>query len=647
MAELLVKEMSKRTLIFVALGAFLLPLLVVGAMAVIFPDQGFFRPRSYSEEIPSSRPSNPDRRLLKRFSGKTMEEIIAALRAEEKEKGKPSGGSSGLSRYGEPPAILAMLPDAPLPFPKDAVPVDLEGLKAFVANLKSGQEPGNLTAEEQWQFNLALAALGVKPEDVPATIRQETRLLPENDTFPVQLHLVDTSLRGPVAVGGMAANGHAEISTGGGNGLYTVESESGDLIASDALERNEPGDAVQWVDFDGDGHPDLWVTRGGGLPDSLLRNSGDGRFTDETGDRGLLAFGDSTASAWMDYDGDGRLDLVVGYSNRPLELYRQTEEGRFEPAAWETGLWVPNGVRVLVVADWDGDGFEDLFVGREQGGGRIYFSRSDENPSERRFERAEVELGWGQEIAISAAQRIDCDNDGRVDLLLATDANTSGQGSLRLYRNEGEGRFTDSTEMAGLRCEDVVLSLGVADLDWDGYADVLVGTPALVPDRIFDNQTGAGFEEVTVAAEGGYLSETVAWACGDLRGDGKMHLFATESSGRVRHLIVDGLAGHWLHVTMPASAADARVVATVRDPDWIVHTYHISSGRAPSLTLGLGSGQAVESLEIYAGAHPKALVMLENLGADQKVDAKSKEEPKEGATAENSESTAKNADVAP
>lgn len=606
--------MSKRNLLLLALGAFLLPLIAGAALLLLYPEYSPFGDPTYTDEIPEKRPRRPDRRLLERHAGKPIAEVLAAAKAErEAASAKEPAPDPAAS---QPPALLAMLPEAPLPFPAGAAPRDEEGLKRFVTGLKASPESGPSTAEERWQLNLALAALGAKPEDVPEAIRLETRPAPESDTFPVRLAARPSELRGPLVLGDFDGEDGPEIVASGGAALFKPD-PGGDPVALDGLSGTEPGDSLHPIDYDGDGALDLFVARGGGLPDSLLRNEGGGRFADLTIALGLLAFGDTTAVAWLDYDQDGLPDLLVGSRDRPLELYRQTEAGLFQPVAWDLKLWVPRGVAALAAADVDGDGFPDLFVAREDGRNQLFLSRPAELWSDWRFAEAEDAFGFPSGAPVSVARFFDFDNDARPDLLLATAE--SGVGGARLYHNLGEGRFDDVTAAAGLELDAGVLSAAVADLDLDGYEDLVLGTAALSPDRVFSNQGGSGFREVTVAAGGGWLDETLAWTVGDLGGDGGVHLFATKRDGSVRRLEAEGGEGAWLRVAAPGQPPGTRLLVSVRDRDWVVHTFQRRFGVEPVLTLGLGGGETVERLEIYDATGAEALKTLEKIEPERLV----------------------------
>lgn len=599
--------MSKRTLIFIALAAFILPFLAGGVLLYLYPELSPFGDPVYTDEVPATRPKRPDRRLLERHAGQPIADIIAAAKR-DREAALAKDPTLAPAKT-DPPAILAMLPDAPLPFPEGSVAADEAGLKEFVTNTKAGAEAGSLSPEDRWQFNLALAALGVKPDQIPEAIRMPTHPSPENDTDPLRLLARPAALTGAVALGDFDGEDGPEIVASGGSALFKTGAD-GKLVALDGLKGIEPGDGLYPADFDADGDLDLFVTRRGGLPDSLLRNEGGARFRDETVELGLLGFGDTTAAAWLDYDQDGLLDLLVGSLDRPLELYHQTSAGLFQPVAWDLKLWVPRGIVSLAAGDVDGDTHPDLFLAREGGGARLLLSRPADDWSQWRFAEAEGKFGFPSGAEVSAALFFDSNQDQRTDLLLAT-ASPDPAGSLRFLLNEGEGRFTEATEAAGLIRKEPVLSLAAADLDLDGFDDLVAGTRALSPDRVFLNQGGTGFREATVSSQGGYLDETVAWATGDLEGNGSTDLLSVKRDGRVRWLEATGSPARWLRIALPGQPAGTRVEVSARDQDWVLRTTTRVIGQEPALTVGVGGGETIERLEVFEAGGKEALKSLE------------------------------------
>ncbi len=216
-------------------------------------------------------------------------------------------------------------------------------------------------------------------------------------------------------------------------------------------------------DYDNDGDEDLYVTNFG--PSVLYRNNGDGTFTDVTEQAGVRNGLYATSAAWADYDNDGRLDLFVAtyvdftmddqkfcgdvrknrrsychpdaYGGLPDVLYHNEGNGRFRDVAKEAGVWDPNG----------------------KGLGVVWF---------------------------------DMDNDGDLDLYVANDATPDA-----LYRNDGNGRFTDMTYLSGTCCsEDGVPQSGMGtdagDADGDGFLDLFVTNLSNETNELYHNLKGTG-----------------------------------------------------------------------------------------------------------------------------------------------------------
>lgn len=600
--------MSKRNLIIIVSGG--LALLAVG-LGVAGWLGGWFGDPVFTDEIPAKRPQRLDHRQLEAFSGKSIDEIIETLMAEA------AAGEIGSStdEAAPVPAILAMLPDAPLPYPADATPRDADGLKKFVTGMQQDEDDEPSPAE-QWQFNLALAALKVDPAKIPETIRLDTHPTPESETFPVRLVERESALFGPFAPGHFFKEDGTGIVAGGGSALFSLLAE-GAMETHEGLAGVTPGNGVYPGDFDGDGDPDLFITRGKGLPNSLLRNDGEGNFEDVTIALGLLSFNDTTVAAWLDYDGDGLLDLLVGSRDHPLELYHQTSAGIFQPVAWDLQLWVPRGVESIAVSDFSGDGYPDFFLGISGSPDRLYLAKPAPEWSEWRFENvaaaSRVDQGSG-----ASAIFFDFDNDGRPDLLLGPDPSDAG-GKLRLLRNEGEGRFADLTAEAGLADVTRITAVGVADLDNDGYEDLVLGTAALAVNRVFWNQEGAGFKEVTIVSQGSYLDEPVAYAVADLEGNGTIDILSLDRSGAVRWLEATGAMDSSVIVKVNQAPPGCRVVLTVRDKDWVLRDIERRPGLDDTLLIGIGQADVIERLSIFAGDGGEALHVVEKVKPNEEI----------------------------
>jgi Tfp pilus assembly protein PilF len=215
-----------------------------------------------------------------------------------------------------------------------------------------------------------------------------------------------------------------------------------------------------FADVDHDGDLDVFV------PGLLLRNNGDGTFADVSGEAGIAAEGEPLAVVPTDFDNGRDLDLFVLRRSRPPLLFRNRRDGSFEDVAARVGLGEDGPFRSVAVGDINKDFSMDLVLGT--GGTTSTLALSD---GRGRFQPVPGPSGSG---AAEAVQAFDYDNDGLLDLLVATERGP------RLFRHLG-GEWADVTEAAfpaALRQADLGgAALAVADLDADGDADALVATP--------------------------------------------------------------------------------------------------------------------------------------------------------------------------
>jgi FG-GAP-like repeat/ASPIC and UnbV len=184
-------------------------------------------------------------------------------------------------------------------------------------------------------------------------------------------------------------------------------------------------------DYDNDGDIDIFVLRGGwerdeGQPNSLLRNNGDGTFDDVTEEAGLLEYAPTQAGAWADYDGDGWLDLFVGAEAEMREappkayrsrLFRNRGDGTFEDVSEATGLVILGFVKAAVWGDYDNDGSPDLFVSRFDES-NLLFRNPGDWPAPGRFEEVGGQAGVRDPRQSFQSWFWDYDNDGWLDLMV-------------------------------------------------------------------------------------------------------------------------------------------------------------------------------------------------------------------------------------
>ncbi len=361
----------------------------------------------------------------------------------------------------------------------------------------------------------------------------------------------------------------------GGDLMVTLYRQDGDLHFTDitqaaGLTRKGWGMGVAVADFDNDGWQDLYVTGYGG--NVLYRNLGNCKFEDVTEKAGLRAGGYSTGAAWGDYDRDGFVDLFVprylsvdmdklpkpdsvdklcdfqgismecarrGHTGESDLLFHNRGDGTFEEVSKKAGVDDPGHYLGMqgVWADYDNDGWPDLYVTNDGGPNYLYRNKHDGTFEDvGLFSGAALSLE-GQERGSMGVDFGDFDHDGRLDIVVT---NFAGEGSA-LYWNQAERGFTDLSWPAGLARPTVpYVGWGTAlfDADNDGWLDILIANghvfpqmdnvkgsaPYRQPVLLFKNNRNRTFEDVSAIAGLDKLppASRRGAAFGDVNNDGKV-----------------------------------------------------------------------------------------------------------------------------
>ena len=236
-----------------------------------------------------------------------------------------------------------------------------------------------------------------------------------------------------------------------------------------------PGSGVAVIDLDADGVLELFV--GDGRSSILYRNDGCGHFTNVTEAAGLSGV-PATGVLAFDFDGDGREDLFVTDNFGPSHLFRNRGGGTFEDVTARAGVGTSFRSRTAAAADVNGDGTLDLFVcstgdyygkmpdppfdARDGGPNRLFLNGGDGT-----FTDATERFGLAQTRWSLTAQFADLDGDGWPDLVVTNDF-----GLKNVYRNEGGLRFVDRAGKAGAEDRGYGMSAAVADFSGDGRLDL-------------------------------------------------------------------------------------------------------------------------------------------------------------------------------
>ena len=503
--------------------------------------------------------------------------------------------------------------------------------------------PENL--ETRWLLNLSAMVIGTHPQSVARDARLAADLFAaDRSVAPFQ------EIASQVGLGRLDIAGGTVTDDFDNDGLFDVVFTSVDFCSPARLYRNRgdgtfedrteaAGLATQLgglnathVDYDNDGWLDLFIHRGGWefpMRNSLLRNNGDGTFTDVTRTAGLSSGAYATHSvAWLDADNDGHVDVFVGHELAPSQLFRNTGDGRFSDVTATAGVGASTFVKGVTTGDYDNDGDADLYLSNMFGDNLLY-----RNDGTGRFTEVGANAGVQSPFASFPTWFFDYDNDGALDLFVASYPNSVEEflkhylrlppatETLTLYRNRGDGTFENASRRVGL--DRVVPAMGAnfGDIDNDGFLDLYLGSgapsfAAVIPNVLLRNDRGRRLLDVTAASGTGHLQKGHGVAFADLDRDGDQDLVLNVGGAvpgdRYEEALFEnpGTAGsHWLGLKLVGTrtnraAIGARLTVTVRDGGTVRSmTREVSAGGSfgsgPfAQHVGLGRASGVERIVV-------------------------------------------------
>lgn len=390
------------------------------------------------------------------------------------------------------------------------------------------------------------------------------------------------------------------------------------------------------VDVTNDGLPDLYVARDGA--NRLYSNDGNGHFTDRAAARGVADPSNSVGAAFADYDGDGRLDLLVvnyarcktsdiagGLEYAVSHLFHQEHDGTFTDQSSLIGA--PREASFAAAwFDANGDGRPDLYIGNDYVGQRPdanYLWRNDGPDTGGRWHFSDVTVPSGTAFPMNTMGIAvgDFNRDGSFDFALSNiEAN-------RLLLNRGDGTFVDVARYVGVgrpnqRVTQKSVTWGTVfgDLNLDGWEDLYFGAGALVnyaaglsnaPQRneVFVNNAGGEFLDLSAPSHADDPGRSRGVAIADFDRDGRLDIFVVNQNGRPRLFrnLTPRARNHWLEIKLVGrrsnrSACGARLMVDIPGPPLTRGVFcgsnGISSGSDTTVHVGLGRAPLIRSIRI-------------------------------------------------
>jgi tetratricopeptide (TPR) repeat protein len=480
--------------------------------------------------------------------------------------------------------------------------------------------------------------LGGYPAFVPASCRMEMRAGQEKPTVEFEdiaskIGLDKTSAGRGIAVFDYDNDGYLDILIAAAHGGCNLYHNNGDGTFTDVsiasgLDNAVNTFAITVADYNNDGFEDIYITRLGFYvgEGQLFRNNGDGTFTDVTKEAGLKMWGPSFTASWVDYDGDGFVDLFIANNlggiferKTPNRLFHNNGDGTFTEVTDQAGLQTVWPTIGGAWGDYDNDGHPDLFLSNGLGRSQLYHNNGDGTFTDVSEKAGVTELGFG-----SPAFWWDYDNDGWMDIgqfewsdhedVVYTMRHNEGPPEgrpFRCYHNNRDGTFTKVSREIGLNGSWGTMSGNCGDFNNDGYLDLVLGNGSPRMDRlepmIVMENDGKKFHNITFAAGFPYTGKSHGVTLADLFGDGRLSILVASGGAYPGDLLTTGV---FYPKTLPGNYVNVRLVGTK------------SNRSAIGARITLEAGGMKQTREVSGGSNFGCLPLEQHFGlaAHTKVD---------------------------
>ncbi|MCB0840358.1 MAG: CRTAC1 family protein [Bacteroidetes bacterium] len=555
-----------------------------------------------------------------------------------------------------------------------------EGAESAIKMLNEvlAKNPSDLDC--QYLLNVAHMTLGQYPEEVPERFRIPASYFSRSSDFPTFKDIamavgVDENNRsGGTCVDDFNGDGYLDIiasSWGFTDQVKYFENDRKggfeDKTFQAGLKGVTGGLNLRHADFNNDGFMDFIILRGawlsvnGRIPNSLMKNNGDGTFTDVTIAAGVYSEYPTQTAVWTDVDLDGWLDLFIAnewddYQTSPCELFHNQKDGTFKNITSQAGIKETGYYKGIASGDVNNDLYPDIYLS-DYSGPNVLLINQSEGKGKPYFQSAGPNVGITYPVASFPTWIFDYNNDGLEDIFVSgystpeklpapmmmekIQSNQVGNHPL-LYQNTGDGTFKEVSVKANLTDPIATMGCNFGDLDNDGFLDFYLATGdpdffSIVPNLMYRNTGRNGFEDVTYSGGFGHIQKGHAIGFGDLDLDGDQDIYAVMGGayeGDVyQNLLFENPVGNknnWINIVLEGkqsnrSAIGAKIALTVEEGGKERKIYHSVGtgasfgGNSVMAEMGVGSAQTIQKLEIHWPHHSRPQSSFDNVAVNQTI----------------------------
>ena len=570
-----------------------------------------------------------------------------------------------------------------IPISKKAQHVNKEGSTKAISYLMQCLETNPFNYEYQYLLNIAHMTLGTYPDEVPEEFvidpsYFEQKGITKFEDIATPLGVAVDELSGGICIGDFNNDGYQDLIVSSWKfdsqlRYYEMDPSTSryiDKTSFSGLVGVTGGLNLKHADYDNDGHLDFVILRGawlesyGGIPNSLIRNNGDGTFSDVTKQAGIFSKHPTQTAIWSDFNLDGWLDLFIANESKengtnPCELFVSNRDGTFREMATEANLTSIGFYKGVDAGDINNDGYADLYISNFNGGNLLFINDGRSNGVS--FHLYEDTASISAPIESFSTWIFDYNNDGFDDIFVSGYSNAEksppnmmmanlrnqhdrriSERRPKLYQNQGDGSFTEVGYEMGLIEPAPTMGCNFGDLDNDGFLDFYLATGdpsflSIVPNRMYRNQNGQSFQDITFAGGFGHIQKGHAVGFADLDADGDQDIYAVMGGAyegdNFQNILFENPIGNrnnWINIKLEGtnsnrSAIGSKVAASIVE-DGTARTVYATVGSGASfggnslmVELGLGQAEKIEALVVQWSNQSRSTSSFSNVPVNTSI----------------------------